>query len=147
MPQAAKLFGDSEEGRKMARYFMELQFGNVKAAFDFSDHDDLKGETWAGKEEKPVKPSRKKQTVKRNRKSKAAKADKPLKEKEMEKEEGGGSGQSKSKPVKPGQTVLEKPDEDGLGVGVGLILGKDQADGEDSGTDCLSDQSKLHSAP
>jgi len=125
VPKAAKLFGGGATGEKLAQYFMSVQFGKLDAELDIlptdSDHEEP-----APKEAESVKPTRKGRTAKRARKARAEKAAKPLEENEINGDEEAESTQDQAKPVTVCHSDLEQPEDEELGVGVGLRLGTDE---------------------
>ena len=129
----APVFGGGELGKKIAKYIVQIENDVPGAELELTGDEKPDPKIVPPPPKKrTVKPTRrrrppqsKKRKATRTRQPRVARVDKVLKEKEMENEKGRGKSPGRSKPVKPGQTDLAEPDEDGLGVG--LRLGKEEA--------------------
>ena len=89
-PMVAKVFGGGELGRKLAKYIVAVENGELDAKLEPAD-EDLK------KAKRPVKTGSK---------TKAKKADKPLMVNNLEEQKAATTSQDESSPVKLGQTDL-----------------------------------------
>ncbi len=116
LPVMAKMFGGGTAGRKIAQYILAIQRGNLDADFDLLPTDKYEMEEAAEKKAKPVKPTRKRRTVKQARKTNPRRVAKPLQEKEMECTKETDSSPDQSKSVKVNQTDLASAHNDGLGA-------------------------------
>ncbi len=106
LPAMARMFGGGTAGRKIAQYILAVRRGNLDADFDLLPTDKYEHEEVAEKKAKPVKPARKRRTVKQAGKTKPDNLSKPLQESEMEGEEEPESSQAQSNSVKVNQTDL-----------------------------------------
>ena len=106
LPLMAKMFGGGTAGRKIAEFIQAVRRGNLDADLDLLPTDKNEMEEKAEKKAEPVKPARKRRTVKQTGKTKPDNVSKPLQESEMEGEEEPESSQAQSNSVKVNQTDL-----------------------------------------
>jgi hypothetical protein len=106
LPVLAKMFGGGTAGRKIAEFIQAVRRGNLDADLDLLPTDKNEMEEKAEKKAEPVKPARKRRTVKETGKTKPDNVSKPLQESEMEGEEEPESSQAQSNSVKVNQTDL-----------------------------------------
>jgi hypothetical protein len=106
LPPMAKMFGGGAVGRKIAQYILAVKRGNLDADLDLLPTDKNEIEEAAEKRAKPVKPTQKRRTVQRPRKTQPDNVSNPLVENEMEVGQEGHSSQAQSNSVKVNQTDL-----------------------------------------
>ena len=102
----AQLFGGGEAGRKIAQFILAVK-NDRQPESDLLPTDKFAHEEASPEEAEPVKPPRKRRTVKQAGKTRLPKAANPLEEKEMEGGKKEESSQHQSKSIKLNQSDLE----------------------------------------